>query len=96
MREMLLSPEFVGMKEALADTVLRVEHSYELNHISVEGTEGVAISTIAWTWSDTLEGEQIEMGHQSMWLVRRIEGEWKFVGSVAPISAYREETPLQN
>ena len=96
MKGTLLSPDFVGMKEALADTVLRMDHSYELNHIAVEGTEGVAISTIAWAWDDTLESERIEQGHQSMWLVRKIDGNSKFVGSVAPISAYREENPMQN
>ena len=84
------------MKPDLADSALAVTHKYELNHIDVGGNEGVAISTISWARNDTLKHTRIQAGHQTMWMVRKIDGEWKYVGAMYPLSGYREENPLQN
>ena len=96
LKQRLLAPDFEGMKTALADTVINMSHWYELNHINVQGTEGVAVSTIAWAANDTLRNVRVQQGHQTMWLLRKIDGKWKYVGSVAAVSAYREENPMQN
>jgi hypothetical protein len=96
METRLLAPDFVGMKAALADTTVNMVHTYELNRIDVQGNEGVAISTIAWASTDTLRNVRTQQGHQSMWFLRKIEGEWKYVGVMAALSSYREENPLQN
>ena len=93
LKERVLAEDFQGMKAALADTARRMEHSYELNHINVDGDEGVAISTIAWAWVDTTRDVRVQRGHQTMWLLRKLEGDWKYVGAVFPISAYTDETP---
>jgi hypothetical protein len=95
-KSQVLSGEFVGLKAALADTALAVSHKYELNHIDVSGNEGVAISTISWVHNDTLRHTRIQEGHQTMWMVRKVDGEWKYASAVYPLSRYREENPLQN
>lgn len=96
METRLLAPDFVGMKTAPADTTINMWHTYELNRIDVKGNEGVAISTIAWASTDTLRNVRTQQGHQSMWFLRKIAGEWKYVGAIAALSGYREENPLQN
>jgi hypothetical protein len=92
----LLADDFVGMKADLADSALAFIHKYELNHIDVKDNEGVAISTISWVRNDTLKHTRVQAGHQTMWLVRKIDSEWKYVGAVSPLTRYREENPLQN
>ena len=89
----LLAPDFVGFKEGLADTLLNAERSYEMSHIDIEGKEGVAIATFTGAWNDTLRNERVDVGWQSMWLLRKIDGQWKFVGAIG-ISGYRETRPL--
>ena len=89
-KEAFLAADFVGMKNALADTTLNMIHNYELNHIDVKGNEGVAISTISWARNDTLKKVRVQNGHQTMWLVRKIAGEWKYVGAVYPLTRYSE------
>ena len=84
------------MKDSLADTTLALSHRYELNHIDVRGNEGVAISTISWVYNDTLKNTRVQAGHQTMWMVKKIDGEWKYAGAMYPLSRYREENPLQN
>ena len=95
-KKYLLSDDFVGMKADLADSALAFSHKYELNHIDVRGNEGVAISTISYVRNDTLSHTRVQSGHQTMWMVRKIDDEWKYVGAVAPLSRYREENTLQN
>ena len=94
LKKMLLAPDFVGFKEALADTNMKVTHHYEINHIDVDGNVGVAISTIANAWNDTLRNERVNVGWQSMWLLRKIDGQWKYASAVGNISSYRETVPL--
>jgi len=95
-KKYFLSDDFVGMKADLADSALAYSHKYELNHIHVRGNEGVAISTISYVRNDTLSHTRVQSGHQTMWMVRKIDGEWKYVGAVAPLSRYREENTPQN
>ena len=95
-KKYLLSDDFVGMKADLADSALAFSHKYELNHIDVRGNEGVAISTISFVRNDTLRHMRVQSGHQTMWMVRKIDGVWKYRGAVSPLSRYREENPLQN
>ena len=90
LKEQVLADDFEGMP-ALADTAIQMVHRYELNHIDVNGNEGVAISTIAWAANDTLRKVRVQWGHQTMWLLRKIDGDWKYVGAVYPLSAYSEE-----
>lgn len=82
MEEWLLADDFAGMKADLADSVLALIHKYELNHIDVKGNEGVAISTISSVRNDTLKHARVQSEHQTMWLVRKIDDEWKYVGAV--------------
>jgi len=89
-KEAFLAADFVGMKTALADTALNMVQKYEINHIDVKGNEGVAISTISWARNDTLKKVRVQNGHQTMWLVRKIAGEWKYVGAVYPLTRYSE------
>ena len=96
LKKHFLSDDFVGMKADLADSALAFSHKYELNHIDVRGNEGVAISTISFVRNDTLRHTRIQEGHQTMWMVRKIDGVWKYAGAVFPLSRYREENPLQN
>lgn len=93
LKERVLAEDFQGMKTALADTAIGMWHGYELNHINVNGNEGVAISTIAWAANDTTRDVRVQQGHQTMWLLRKLEGDWKYVGAVYPISAYSDENP---
>ena len=93
-KKRVLAPDFKGFKEALADTTFKVERHYEINHIDVDGNEGVAISTIVNTWNDTLRNERVNVGWQSLWLLRKTDGQWKYVGGIGSISSYREAVPL--
>ena len=90
-KERVLADDVEGAKAMRAESTLQAWHGYELNHINVNGNEGVAISTISNAYTDTLQKKRVQYGHQTMWLLRKIEGEWKYVGAVFPISAYRDE-----
>ena len=76
---------------ALADTALNVESSHELARIDVKGDYAVAVSRIEWARNDTTKTNpngsyrRVSGGWESLWFLRKIDGNWKFTGAVMGI-----------
>ena len=93
-KEWVLASDFLGLKEALADTVLAMQRTYKMSHIDIDGDDAVAIATFSGAWNDTVRGERVEVGWQSLWMLRKIDGDWKYATGIGGISSFRESTPV--
>ena len=80
-----------GRVAALADTVLNEESSHEFARIDVKGDYAVAVSRIEWSQNDTTKTnpdgsyQRVSGGWESLWFLRKIDGNWKFTGAVMGI-----------
>ena len=96
-KEFLGDPAWKGNPgvEAMADTALEWESTHELARIDVKGDYAVAISRIEWAQNDTIKDVRVSGGWESLWLLRKIDGNWKFTSAVGGISSWRDEEPRQ-
>ena len=94
-RKAFADPEWNGQPgvEALADTALNIESSHELARIDVKGNYAVAVSRIEWARNDTTKNVRLSGGWESLWLLRKIDGNWKFTSAVGGISTWNNEEP---
>jgi hypothetical protein len=93
-RQSFLDPDFMkGFAAAVADTAIDVEHRSELVRIDVNDAHAVAISRIEWARNDTTRNVRIRSGWESLWILRKIGGDWQFVNAVSGISSWSEERP---
>ena len=75
----------------MADTALNMETRSELVRIDVNDDYAVAISRIEWAQNDTTKNVRVRSGWESLWFLRKIDGEWKFINAVGGINSFREE-----
>ncbi len=94
-KKWLLSSDFLGLKETLADTVRAMQRTYKMSHIDIDGDDAVAIATFSFAWNDTARGERVNWAGQSLWMLRKIGGDWKYATGIGGISSFRETTPMQ-
>ena len=79
---------------ALADTLLNEESSHELARIDVKGDYAVAVSRIEWARNYTTKTNpngsyrRVSGGWESLWFLRKIDGNWKFTGAVGGIKSW--------
>lgn len=93
-RQKFLDPDFgKSFAAAVADTAIDVETRSELVRIEVNDAHAVAISRIEWARNDTTRNVRIRSGWESLWFLRKIDGDWKFVNAVGGISSWSEEMP---
>ena len=91
-RKKFLDPNFgKDFAATLADTSLNFESRYELVRIDVNGNHAVAISRIEWAQNDTIKKVRVRSGWESLWFLRKIDGNWKFINAVAGTNSFREE-----
>ena len=91
----LADPDWkAGRVAALADTVLKDESSHELARIDVKGDYAVAVSRIEWSRNDTTQTNpdgsyhRVSGGWESLWFLRKIDGNWKFTSAVGGIKSW--------
>ena len=94
-RKAFADPDWKGQPgvEALADTALNIESSHELARIDVKGNYAVAVSRIEWARNDTTKNVRLSGGWESLWFLRKIDGNWKFTSAVGGISTWNNEEP---
>ena len=91
-RKRFLDPNFgKGFAAAMADTALNMETRSELVRIDVNADHAVAISRIEWAQNDTTKNVRVRSGWESLWFLRKIDGEWKFINAIGGINSFREE-----
>jgi len=93
LKTVLLAEDFTGVAALVADTTLALERHREISHIDVAGTEGVAIATFHASWNHVASGERVEQGWQTMWLVRKIDGDWKYVAGIGGVDSHSASFP---
>lgn len=91
-RKRFLEPDFgKGLAAAMADTAVDMKTRYELVRIDVNDDHAIAISRIEWTRNDTTRNVRIRSGWESLWFLRKIDGQWKFMNAVGGINSFSEE-----
>ena len=71
------------------------ESTHELARIDVKGDYAVAISRIEWAQNDTIKNVRVSGGWQSLWFLRKVDGNWKFTSAVNGFLSWRDEEPQQ-
>lgn len=91
MRDKLSDPNFTGNSSAFADTALNTQASWNMARIDIKGNDAVAVSRIEWSQNDTTRNVGIRGGWESLWLLRKIDGNWKFTSAVGFINNWKED-----
>ena len=91
MRERLNDPGWEGTSAAFADTALDTKANWNMARIDINGTNAVAISRIEWSQNDTTRNVRVRGGWESLWFLRKIEGNWKFTSAVCFINNWQED-----
>jgi len=91
MRESLSKPDWTGPSEAFKDTALDTKANWNMTRIDVEGNDAVAISRIEWSQNDTTRNVRVRGGWESLWFLRKIDGNWKFVSAVGFFNDWKED-----
>ena len=91
MRERLNDPGWEGTSAAFADTALDTKANWNMARIDINGTNAVAISRIEWSQNDTTKNVRVRGGWESLWFLRKIEGNWKFTSAVGFINNWQED-----
>ncbi len=74
-----------------SDTVLDAQWRAELVRIDVRENYAVALSRHEWARNDTIKKVRVRGGWESLWFLRKIDGDWKFVNALGGISSWTEE-----
>jgi hypothetical protein len=74
-----------------SDTALDAKSRAELVRIDVQENYAVALSRHEWARNDTTKKVRVRGGWESLWFLRKIDGDWKFINAVGGISSWREE-----
>jgi hypothetical protein len=91
MRDKLSDPNFTGNSSAFADTALNTQASWNMARIDIKGNDAVAVSRIEWSQNDTTRNVRVRGGWESLWLLRKIDGNWKFASAVGFINNWKED-----
>ena len=76
-------------------SLLDWESTHELARIDVKGDYAVAISRIEWAQNDTIKNVRVSGGWESLWFLRKVDGNWKFTSAVNGFLSWRDEEPQQ-
>ena len=60
-----------------------------------EGDYAVDVSRIEWAQNDTVNNVGVSGGWESLWFLRKIDGNLKFTSAVGGISSWKDEKPRQ-
>ena len=88
------SEDWAGRSAILDDEVLDYEHKWEVVHIAIDGDDAVAVSQMEHARNDTTAGLRVTSGWTSLWMLKKIQGQWKFHAAIGPLKKYYDEKPL--
>lgn len=80
-----------NVAEAKSDTALDAKWRAELVRVDVQENYAVVLSRHEWARNDTTKKIRVRGGWESLWFLRKIDGDWKFVNAVGGISSWSEE-----
>ena len=88
-------PEWKGSPgaAALQDTAIDFKSQHEIVRIDIKGNYAVALSRIEDAWNDTTNNVRKVRGWNSLWFMRKIDGQWTYVTAVGGVSSWNNETP---
>ena len=70
------------------------KHNWEVVHIAIDEDDVVAISQMEHARNDTTAGLRVTNGWTSLWILKKVKGQWKFHPAIRPLKRYYEERPL--
>ena len=77
------------------DEVLDYKHKWEVVHIAIDGDDAVAVSQMEHARNDTTARLRVTNGWTSLWMLKKVKGQWKFHAAMGPLNRHRDEQPLQ-
>ena len=63
-------------------------------HIAIDGDDAVAVSQMEHARNDTTARLRVTNGWTSLWMLKKIKGQWKFHAAIGPLKRYYDERPL--
>ena len=76
------------------DEALDYKHNWEVVHIAIDEDDAVAISQMEHARNDTTAGLRVTNGWTSLWMLKKVKGQWKLHAAIGPLKRYYEERPL--
>ena len=86
--------DWAGRSAILNDEVLDYKHKWEVVHIAIDGDDAVAVSQMEHARNDTVNSLRVTNGWTSLWMLKKVEGQWKFHAAIGPLKRYYDERPL--
>ncbi len=88
------SGDWAGRSAILDDEILDFKHTWEVVHIAIDEDDAVAVSQMEHARNDTTAGLRVTNGWTSLWMLKKVKGQWKFHAAIGPLKRYHEEQPL--
>jgi hypothetical protein len=86
--------DWAGRSAILNDEVLDYKHKWEVVHIAIDEDDAVAVSQMEHARNDTVNSLRVTNGWTSLWMLKKLEGQWKFHAAIGPLKRYYDERPL--
>ena len=86
--------DWAGRSAILNDEELDYKHKWEVVHIAIDGDDAVAVSQMEHARNDTVNSLRVTNGWTSLWMLKKVEGQWKFHAAIGPLKRYYDERPL--
>ena len=86
--------DWAGRSAILDDEVLDFKHKWEVVHIAIDEDDAVAVSQMEHARNDTTARLRVTNGWTSLWMLKKVKGQWKFHAAVGPLKRYYDERPL--
>ena len=86
--------DWAGRSAILDDEILDFKHTWEVVHIAIDEDDAVAVSQMEHARNDTTAGLRVTNGWTSLWMLKKVKGQWKFHAAIGPLKRYHEEQPV--
>jgi len=64
---------------------LDYKHTWEVVHIAIDGEDAVVVSQMEHASNDTVNSLRVTNGWTSLWMLKKVEGQWKFHAAIGPL-----------
>ena len=86
--------DWAGRSAILDDEILDFKHTWEVVHIAIDEDDAVAVSQMEHARNDTTARLRVTNGWTSLWMLKKVKGQWKFHAAIGPLKRYYDEQPL--
>ena len=69
----------------LNDAVLDYKHKWEGVHVAIDGDDAVVVSHMEHASNDTVISLRVTNGQTSLWMLKKVERQWKFHAAIGPL-----------